>query len=92
MLIRLILYIALAWGIYYALSGLFKGVSSTLKGDGAEARVDDVMQRCPECETYFPSREGLARRVGGERRLFCGDDCAGKFAQRGGPPAEGEGA
>lgn len=91
-MIRLLLYLVLGWVIYYAISGLLGSAKDTVRrarGGAGEEDADDVMQLCPECGTYFPSRMGVSRRAGGARYLFCGEDCAREFARRGGPPGEG---
>jgi len=89
MLLRLLFYLVLGWAIYYAITGLLGGTRKSPRPGGGEAGegVDDVMTLCPECGTYFPSRIGTARRVGGEKLLFCDAACAEKYARRGGPPA-----
>ena len=91
-MIRILIYAVIFYVIIYALKGLFSGISRRMGGarGGAVEALDDEMIVCPECETYFPSGIGLSRRVRRERFRFCGEECAGKFSLRGGPPSEGE--
>ena len=35
----------------------------------------------PNCDTYFPVREGVKRRVHGERIHFCSDTCADEYSK-----------
>ncbi len=86
-MLRLLLYMAVAWGIYRLVRGLFAGAGSAGAPEARED-VDDEMLNCPECATFFPSRMGVSRRAGGGRRAFCSGACAEKFARRGGPPEE----
>lgn len=88
-MLRLLLYMALAWGIYRLVRGLFAGAGGAERGvPEARENVDDEMLHCPECATFFPSRMGVSRRARGGRRAFCSGDCAERFARRGGPPEE----
>lgn len=95
-MIRILIYAVIFYVIIYALKGLFGGISRQMSGARGGARgaaveaLDDEMIVCPECETYFPSGIGLSRRVRRERFRFCGEECAGKFSLRGGPPSEDE--
>ncbi len=92
MILKIIIYAAIFYAIFYALKGIFgsiqRQVSEEEGGDGSGGGevADDEMIVCPECGTYFPSGIGIPRRVGRERHRFCGEECAGEFSVRGGPP------
>ena len=42
-------------------------------------RVD--MLHDPNCDIYFPAREGVRRRVDGERLYFCSETCADEYSE-----------
>ncbi len=90
MILRLIFYAVVFYAIYYALKGLFGSISKQMGGGRAEGEeiADDEMVACPECGTYFPTGIGVPRRLRRENQLLCGEECAQKFAERGGPPPE----
>lgn len=90
-MLRVLFYLLLGWGIYYAISGLLSSAKRPPGAGGENGEEwDDVMVACPECGTYFPSRIGTPKRVGGHKLLFCCVDCAQRYAQRGGAPAGGQ--
>ena len=35
----------------------------------------------PNCDIYFPAREGVRRRVDGEKLHFCSEACADEYAE-----------
>ena len=90
MILRIIFYAIVFYAIYYALKGLFGSISKQMNGERAEEgeAADDEMVACPECGTYFPTGIGVSRRLGRGSHLLCGDECAQKFAERGGPPPD----
>ncbi|MEK6711149.1 MAG: hypothetical protein AABZ64_11290 [Nitrospinota bacterium] len=83
MILRLILYLLIFLGIYYAISGLLAGAKKRPGEGKGEDGVDDVMAPCPECGAYFPMGIGVSRRSGGQRLLFCSEECAERHARRG---------
>lgn len=54
-------------------------------GPGANRKdrgqVDDVMVKDPYCEIYFPKRDGIHLRHGGEDLYFCSEACRDKFLE-----------
>jgi hypothetical protein len=49
-------------------------------------RIDDLMIKDPQCGVYFPRRDGIALKSGGEDLLFCSPECRDKYlAARSGP-------
>ena len=82
MFLRTILYLLLIWAVYAAVRGLL-GSFGSRRGEGAQDGVDDVMSPCPECGAYFPAGIGVSRRVGGEKLLFCSEECAERHARKG---------
>ncbi|MDP7384621.1 MAG: hypothetical protein QF593_01165 [Nitrospinota bacterium] len=89
-MIRFLFYLVVGGVIYYALKGLFGGARRSGEERQSEG-VDDEMQKCPECGTYFPLHMGVSKRVHREKLMFCGEECAARYARRGGAPAEGSG-
>ena len=43
------------------------------------AEIDDVMVKDPVCGIYFPKREGVPLRHGGQTLMFCSDQCRDRF-------------
>ncbi|MBI1724996.1 MAG: hypothetical protein HYR52_05100 [Candidatus Tectomicrobia bacterium] len=82
MFLRFILYLLLLWAVYAAVRGLLGG-SRRPRGEAAQDGVDDVMSPCPECGAYFPVSIGVSRRAGGQKLLFCSEECAERHARRG---------
>jgi hypothetical protein len=87
MILRIIIYGLIFYAIFYALKGLFGSISKQM--DGSEGSGDDVaddeMLICPECGSYFPTSICVPGRVRRERLLFCGEECAKIYGDRGGP-------
>ncbi len=48
--------------------------------NGADA-IDDVMVKDPQCEVYFPLREGFPAQVGGKTVHFCSKECRDKYLE-----------
>ncbi|MBT3350470.1 MAG: hypothetical protein HOC91_09940 [Nitrospinaceae bacterium] len=91
MIIRIIIYALIFYAIFYALKGLFGSMSRQMEGSGAGDDVaDDEMLICPECGSYFPTSISVPKRVRRERLLFCGEECAKIYGDRGGPQEESE--
>jgi len=83
MIIRFILYTALAYVGYRAVKSLIgerpsRTVSSS---DRSAGKIDDVMIKDPYCEAYFPKRNGVHYRHHGEDLYFCSEDCKAKFIE-----------
>jgi hypothetical protein len=86
MIIRIIIYALIFYAIYYALKGLFGGISRQMDESGTGDDVaDDEMLICPECGSYFPTSISVPQRIKRERLLFCGEECAKIYRDRGGP-------
>ena len=43
------------------------------------ASIDDLMVKDPVCGIYFPRREGIELRNGGQVNLFCSEACRDRF-------------
>ncbi|MBI3128266.1 MAG: hypothetical protein HYZ11_11725 [Candidatus Tectomicrobia bacterium] len=82
MLLRSILYLLLVWAVYAGVRGLLGAARRPARESPGEG-VDDVMSPCPECGSYFPVSYGVSRRVGGQKLLFCGEECAERHARKG---------
>ncbi len=87
-MIRFLIYLVVGGVIYYALKGLFGGARRSGE-EGQSDGVNDEMQKCPECGTYFPLHMGVSKRVRRIKLMFCGEECTARYARRGGPPAGG---
>jgi hypothetical protein len=80
-MIRFLIYLVVGGVIYYALKGFFSGARLS-GGEGQGDEVDDEMQKCPECGTYFPLHMGVSKRVRRKKLMFCGEECATRYARR----------
>lgn len=45
-------------------------------------KIDDVMIKDPVCGIYFPRREGVELKQGGQTYLFCSTACRDRFLER----------
>ena len=70
-MIRFLIYLVVGGVIYYALKGLFGGARRSGE-EGQSDGVNDEMQKCPECGTYFPLHMGVSKRVRRIKLMFCG--------------------
>ncbi len=43
------------------------------------AELDDVMEKDPFCEVYFPKKDGVHLKFDGKDLYFCGNECRDKF-------------
>ena len=41
--------------------------------------IDDVMVKDPQCQVYFPLREGVEAVVDGKKEYFCSKECRDKY-------------
>jgi len=48
------------------------------KGAGGEEMVKD-----PQCGVFIPRSDGIVRKVGGERHVFCSTECYKKYKEKG---------
>ncbi|MDP2646247.1 MAG: hypothetical protein Q8P24_15010 [Desulfobacterales bacterium] len=78
---RLILIIALIYLGYRVLKFWILSAALTGKTQAGNQRelIDDVMVKDPFCGAYFPERNGVNLRKGGEELLFCSTGCRDKY-------------
>jgi YHS domain-containing protein len=48
----------------------------------ASGEIDDIMVKDPQCQTYFPRREGLHANIDGDDYYFCSPRCRDAFLSR----------
>jgi hypothetical protein len=51
-------------------------------------RIDDVMIKDPQCGVYFPRRDGIVLKSGGDDLLFCSPECRDKYLAARSEPGE----
>jgi len=42
-------------------------------------QIDDIMVKDPFCETYFPKRDGVHLKSGGQDLYFCSTNCRDQY-------------
>jgi YHS domain-containing protein len=77
LLIILIVYLAYRAGKAWILRSLGTASPHT----SSNARIDDVMVKDPVCGIYFPKREGIELRHGGQILTFCSNACRDRFLE-----------
>lgn len=40
---------------------------------------DDLMIKCPQCDVYFPQREGISKFHKGQTLYFCSEKCRDNY-------------
>lgn len=72
-------------GLIYLCYRIFKSwmlpgasTSKTFAGKAAD-EIDNVMIKDPVCEVYFPKRDGVHLKTGGQDLYFCSSECRDKF-------------
>lgn len=76
-MIRLIIYIILFYLGYQALRRWLAGprISDIRPDSHAVHPVDDVMVKDPQCGVFFPKKEAVHLRHGGQDLFFCSEKC-----------------
>lgn len=79
-MIRLLIWIALFYIIYKGLKALkiqFGSAEKIFRQSNGE--IDDVMVQDPQCQVFFPKREGIHMRIDGEDVYFCSAECRDEY-------------
>jgi uncharacterized protein len=80
--VRLLLLIFIAYLGYRAVkSWLARTLKPPGEKDTHNPKIDDVMIKDPVCGIYFPRREGVELRQGGQTYLFCSGACRDRFTE-----------
>ena len=77
-MLKFIAFLALIYLGYRTVRSLLPGAPIPPAERGPEA-VDDVMVQDPQCEVYFPKRDGIAVRLNGRTVYFCSEKCKQAF-------------
>jgi YHS domain-containing protein len=81
--VRLLLLIIIAYLGYRVVKSW---LARTLQPPGEKGmhnpKIDDVMIKDPVCGIYFPRREGVELRQGGQVYLFCSAACRDRFVEK----------
>jgi YHS domain-containing protein len=76
-MVRLIIFVILAYVLYRLVKGVFSPKAKVYRGS-AQGFVDEMVQD-PFCKTYVPRRDSVRRVIQGQEVFFCSDDCADKY-------------
>ena len=76
-MLKIIIYIVLAYFVYRIFKGLFSKSKGIEKG-GSGGVIDEMVQD-PICKTYIPRRDSQKRVIAGNEYFFCSNECASKF-------------
>ncbi|BBO66166.1 hypothetical protein DSCA_00960 [Desulfosarcina alkanivorans] len=79
---KLLLLLIIVYLVYRAgKSWLVRTLQSGNQSGSPNARIDDVMVQDPVCGIYFPQREGVMLRHGGQTHVFCSEACRDRFLE-----------
>ena len=84
MFIKVIILIAVFYLIYRTgKSWLVKNIPQPDESidKGRVSDIDDIMIKDPYCDSYFPKRKGIHKKIGGEDLYFCSSDCMTKYIE-----------
>ena len=76
-MLKILIYIVLAYFVYRLFKGLFSQ-SKTIEKKGSVGVIDEMVQD-PICKTYIPRKDAQKRVIGGNEYFFCSNECASKF-------------
>jgi len=80
--VKLLLLIIIGYLAYRAAkSWVMRNLQSPGQNGSSQPSIDDVMVKDPMCGIYFPRREGVALRHGGQTFLFCSAACRDRFLE-----------
>ncbi len=79
---RLLLLIIAAYLAYrFVKSWVVRNLQVPSQGTPGNSEIDDVMVKDPVCGVYFPRREGVELRHGGQSHLFCSAACRDRYVK-----------
>ena len=79
---KLLLLIIIVYLAYRAgKSWLTRYLQGSAQGGSQTPTIDDVMVKDPVCGIYFPQREGVELRHGGNSYQFCSTACRDRFLE-----------
>jgi YHS domain-containing protein len=80
--VKLLLLIIIAYLAYRAgKSWVMRNLQAPGQKGSSQPRIDDLMVKDPVCGIYFPQREGVALKRGGQTFLFCSTACRDRFLE-----------
>jgi hypothetical protein len=81
--VRLILLLIIVYLAYRVVkSWVVRNLQAPGPNDSRHPSIDDVMIKDPQCGIYFPRREGVELKRGGETLLFCSAACRDGFLEK----------
>lgn len=79
---RLLLLIIIAYLAYRAAKlWVMRHLQAPGQNDAHHPSIDDLMVKDPVCGIYFPQREGVELKRGGQQFLFCSAACRDRFLE-----------
>ena len=79
---KLLLLLVIAYLAYRAVkSWVVRNLQVPGQNRSSTPRIDDVMVQDPMCGLYFPQREGVEVKHGGQIYLFCSAACRDRFIE-----------
>ena len=80
---KLLLLIIIAYLVYRAgKSWVMRNLQASGGNGSRNPSIDDVMVQDPVCGIYFPQREGVELRHGGQTFMFCSAACRERFLEK----------
>ncbi len=83
-MLRLLLFIFLTILLYTIFQLLSKDLSSSRKRPKRDQEPEELVQD-PYCRTYIPKRLAIKKRMAGQDRYFCNQDCLRNYNKDNGP-------
>ncbi|NJL58537.1 MAG: hypothetical protein HC887_01685 [Desulfobacteraceae bacterium] len=78
-MIKLLFIGVLAYFGYQAIKPWLSKHISIYVSDGSKTEVEDMMVKDPQCETFFPKRQGVSAIINGQEVFFCSQECRDKY-------------
>lgn len=78
---KLLLLVVVVYLVYRAVKSWVRNLQVPGRNGSPNLRIDDVMVKDPVCGIYFPRREGVELRHGGQTYVFCSTACRDRFLE-----------
>ncbi len=78
-MIKLLFFGLLVYVVYQMAKPWLSKHISIYVSDGSKTEVEDMMVKDPQCEKYFPKRQGVSAIINGQEVFFCSQECKDKY-------------
>lgn len=78
-MIKLLFFGVLAYIGYQIIKPWLSKHISIYVSDDNKKEVEDMMVKDPQCQTYFPKRQGVSAIINGQEVFFCSQECRDKY-------------